>query len=144
MGVQWPVAAVLAAVVVLALGIVYLTVRTGPPGPPFVETGPLADVDPRGAEVLDVDGEQVLIVRGGGGASAFLAPGAEVVWCPASRRVEAGDGRVWTADGRLVGGEGDSLVPRRAAVYDGRLFVDPTSGPARPPVTLRGERPRCS
>ena len=143
MGLQWPIAAGLAAVLVLVLGVTYLITRTGPPGAPFVEAGPLSAVDPRGAEVIEAGGRELLAVRGGGGLTAFVAPEGEVVWCTDSKRIEAGDGRVWTVDGRLVGGQGSSLTPRAVAVHDGMMYVNPNSGPPIPPPTSRGEQPTC-
>lgn len=143
MGLQWPIAACLAAVLVLGLGVTYLLTRTGPPGAPFVAAGQLAAIDPRGAEIIAVGERELLVVRGGGGVTAFAAPDAEADWCAESGRIEAADGSVWTVDGRRVGGRGDSLAPRRVAVHDGVLYLDPASGTPAPPPTPRGEDSAC-
>ena len=150
MGLQWPVAAGVAAVLVLVLGVVYVMTRTGPPADPYVQAGSLSAVDPRGSAVLPVAGEQALVVRGGGGVNAFLAPDArnplltaEAAWCTDSRRIESADGRVWTADGRLVGGAGESLTPLNVSVYDGDLYIDVRTARPAPPASPRGEEPPC-
>lgn len=142
MGLGWPVAAVVAAVLLAILGIVYLVTQTGPPGPPHRELGALEDFG--SAAAVEAAGDTVLVVRAGGGVRAFAHPGAAVTWCPASRRLEGRDGTVWTVTGRLVGGDGRSLAPLPVQVHDGRLFVDP-SNPLRPPAPHdAGEVPACT
>lgn len=154
MGLQWPVAAAATAVVVAIVGVVYLVTTSGAPGAPFVPAGALEDVDPRGAAVLELPDPsatgdhaervgEVLVVRGGGGLAAFAAPPGGAEWCDDSRRLEGGS-RVWTAEGRLVGGDGASLRPLSSRVHAGTLYIDPTSPrPAFPPA-VRGETPVCT
>lgn len=128
MGLQWAVAAALAGVLILALAIPALLARTGPPAAPFVEVARLADVDPRGDELFSIGGEAVLVLRAGGVPRAFLEGGSGARYCAASGRLESPDGTVWSAEGRLIGGEGRSLALMAVQVYDGVLYVD-TSAP---------------
>ncbi len=138
MGLQWALAAVVAGLVVLAAGGLLL-LRTGPPGPPFVAVGEIAQVDPRGVGVLPLDdGRDVLVLRGAGGVTVFAAPAAQVEWCAERSHLIATTGQAaWEPDGRLVGGAGDSLARLPSQVHDGELYVDaqadgerlrPTSG----------------
>lgn len=143
MGLQWPVAAGVAAILVLVVGALFLATRTGPPGPPFVHAGPIQAIDPRGAALVRLDGTEVLVLRGAGGVLAFAAPEAEVVWCGESGRLEAADGRVWRPDGRLVGGAGESLQPLRAQAHAGELYIDPVTELAVPAPDPSAERPAC-
>ena len=143
MGLQWPIAAAIAALVVLMLGVTYLVTQTGPPRAPFVAAGQLAAIDARGSAILDVEGRSVLVVRGAGGVGAFDAPDVETRYCRPSRRIEAADGRVWLADGRLVGGHGSSLAPLTVRVHDGILYIDPAPNTPPPAAPERGEQPVC-
>ena len=145
MGLQWPIAAVIAALLLVAIGAVYLLTQTGPPDTPFVNAGALARVDPRGAEAVALpSGDEVLVVRGGGGVSVFDDPGVAVTWCRQSRRLESARGQVWELDGRLVGGQGQSLELLRSEVFDGVLYVDPNAGVPAPEPRDAGEQPACS
>lgn len=143
LGLTWIIASVAAAVVVLLLGVVYLVTVAGPPGEPFVAAAEIDDIDPRGAQALTAGGREALVVRGGGAVRAFAHPGGTVGWCEASRRIEAGDGRVWEPSGRLVGGEGSSLAPLPAEVHDGTLYLDPTAPGTAPEPRPQGVRPAC-
>ncbi|MBA3621541.1 MAG: hypothetical protein H0W51_04380, partial [Euzebyales bacterium] len=58
-------------------------------------------------------------------------------------RLEAPDGRVWTADGRLVGGDGESLTPLRSTVFEGTLYVDRDTPLPSPAPDDRGVVPGC-
>jgi hypothetical protein len=156
MGLQWPIAAVVAAILVLLAGAVFLATGTGPPEAPFSPVATIDEVDPRGAEVLaagvpaseglPAPAADIAVVRAGGGVRVFAVPDAEVVWCAASGRLEHGDGSVWNPNGRLVGGGAGagSLEQVAAQVYDGVLYVDVTArAPAAPPA-LAGEAPECA
>lgn len=141
MGLGWPVAAVVAGVVVLLVAVAYLATKTGPPGPPFEPVVAIDRVDPRGAQVVEVDAHELLIVRAGGILRVFLAPG-EVVWCPESQRLEGVNG-VWTLPGRRTGGRGPSLAPVPAVVFDGRVYAAPST-PEDPGEPLGSdEQPAC-
>lgn len=145
MGLGWPIAAVAAAVVLAIVGVVFLLTRTVAPGPPFVAVGPLEDVQPGEARLVEPADAPlpVLVVRVGGGVGVFEAPGEPVVYCAASRRLEA-PGAVWNLRGRLVGGDGDSLRPLSSRVHDGILYVDPSTTTPAPAPARDGETPVCA
>jgi hypothetical protein len=154
MGLQWPIAAVVAALLVLVAGGVFLAVGTGPPDPPYQPVVEVEQVDPRGAEVLPAGrtsdealtapAQDLVVVRAGGGVRVYLAPTEEVAHCPASGRIESPDGAVWNTNGRLVGGDGESLRPVPAQAYDGVLYVDEGAAGPPPPAEPAGERPACT
>jgi len=139
MGLQWPVAAVVTAALVVVVGLLYL-VRSGPPGPPFVAVGRVPDAE--AVTIADAGGTPVLVVGAAGRVRAFVDPGTPVTWCAASRRLEAPDG-VWTPEGILVGGQGASLRQVASTVHDGELYVDPTAV-TELPVDPSAERPACA
>jgi len=136
MGLGWPLAAVLAGVVIAGVATVFL--RTGRPDPPFVEVLAVAAVAPGTAETRD----EVLVVRAAGTLRAFRAPGVPVLWCGRNRRLESA-GSVWTIDGALAGGDGASLRPLETVVHDGNLYVD-VADPREPlPPLSSSEEPAC-
>lgn len=141
MGAAWPIAALLAAVLVAGTGAVFLATRAAPPGAPLVPVAPVSAVDPRGSSVLrSPGGHRVVVLRAGGRMRAFAAPGAAVAWCAASGRLES-PRSVWDAEGRLLGGPGRSLRPLPVTVFAGDLYVDFTSS-TRPPPTRGAQRNR--
>ncbi|MDP9405148.1 MAG: hypothetical protein M3O86_00880, partial [Actinomycetota bacterium] len=75
---------------------------------------------------------------------AFTAPPGTALWCPATGRIEAPDGRVWMPDGRLVGGRGTSLQPLRSVVFDAVVYVDAATPLPAPTADPSGERPGCA
>jgi hypothetical protein len=139
MGLQWPVAAVVAGVLVVLVGAVYL-LRSGPPGAPFVPLGPVPAVE--GVTPARAAGDPLLVAVVAGRVGVFADPGVPVTWCAASRRLESPDGRVWTPEGILVGGDGASLRPVPSTVHGGELYADPRTATDLPPDP-RGERPAC-
>jgi len=137
MGLGWPLAAVVAGVVIAGVATVFF-LRTGSPDPPFVEVIAVAAVAPGTAEIRD----EVLVVRAAGTLRAFRAPGVPVLWCGRSRRLESA-GSVWTIDGALAGGDGPSLRPLETVVHDGNLYVNVADlGQPRPPLSS-SEEPAC-
>ncbi|MPZ72038.1 MAG: hypothetical protein GEU74_02200 [Nitriliruptorales bacterium] len=142
MGRGWPLAAVAAAVVVAVTGVVFLRVWNSPPRAPFVAVGDVADVDPSGAAVLDAEGAGAIVIRAGGAIRAFRLDREGTAWCPQSSRLETDDA-AWTRDGRVVFGGEDSLTPLRSVVFDGVVYVDPTSAAEPPPPAPRGAPPVC-
>lgn len=142
MGRGWPLAAIVAGVVVAGAGLLFVVSASRPPGPPYEAVAPIAEVEAGAADVLPAPSGELLVVRRGA-VRAFAAPEGEVAWCANSGRIEADDGRVWAADGRLVGGDGRSLQPLRSTVFDGTLYVDPTARLPVPTPDQRGERPAC-
>jgi hypothetical protein len=142
MGLHWPIAAVVAGLLIVAVTVPLVLRLQGAPGPPSVVVGPLDAIDPSADELVEVDGATVLVVRAGGVLRAFVEPPAEARWCAASRRIEAPDGRIWTAEGRLIAGPGASLDRGQAQAYDGNLYVDPTPLPGLDPIP-GDARPGC-
>jgi hypothetical protein len=120
LGVQWIVAALVAGLVVVVAGALFLVRSSAPPGAPWVE---VADVEEVGDSLVlqDLD---VLLVGAGGRIRAF-ADATDVGYCEPSNRLEAPDGRVWNLTGRGLGGTA-SLVEHPTLVQDGRLYVDPS------------------
>ena len=145
MGLGWPLAALGTAVGLIASAVAFVVLRSGGPGPPFEEVAALAGIDPRGGAVVDTSAGAAFVLRAGGRVRAFALPVGAVTatWCAASSRIEDPDGRVWTAEGVLVGGEGASLAPLPARVHEATVYVDPTT-PAHPPAPRqREESPTC-
>lgn len=142
MGLHWPIAAVVAGLLIVLVTLPFVLGQSDPPGPPAVQVGPLAQIDPSGDGVVDAGGTPVLVVRAGGVLRAFVDPPAGARWCPASRRIEAPDGRIWTAEGRLIAGDGASLDRGQAQAHDDVLYVDPT--PVAGPEPIPGDaEPGC-
>lgn len=142
MGLHWPIAAVLAGLLILALTVPFVLAQQGPPGPPAVQVGPLDRIDPAGDGLVEAADTTVLVLRADGVLRAFVDPPEGARWCPASRRIEAPDGRIWTAEGRLIAGQGTSLPTAGITAYDGTLYVDPTPTPG--PAPRPGDaRPAC-
>lgn len=145
LGLQWAIAAVVAGVLVLGAGGMAVLLMSRPPGAPFVASGPLTAIDPRGAEVVATEsGEDVLVVRAAGGVRAFAAPDQPVAWCAESRHLESANGHVWEPNGRLIGGAGASLTPLPAQVHDGVLYVNPSAeGQPVSPQAAPAATPAC-
>jgi hypothetical protein len=147
MGLGWPVAAVIAGVLVAAVGLAYLLARTLAPAPPFVPVGELERIPRPGAVVAEVEGsaDAVLVVRVTGSPRGFIAPPEEVAYCPASRRLEApASGSVWRLDGQRVGGRADSLPPVELRLHDGTLYVNPVAAGEPIPPSAARETPACT
>lgn len=139
LGVHWIVASLVAGIVVVVAGVLLLTRGGGPPGPPYVEVAPVEDV--AGTVTYD-DEHDVLLVGLGGRIRALDAP-PEVTYCPASRRLEAPDGRVWSLTGRGTSGQ-PSLAERPTETSDGVLYLDPTATTPPPTPTADTVPPGCS
>ena len=96
--------------------------------------------DVAGTVTYDADHE-VLLVGLGGRIRAFDAP-PEVAYCPATRRLEAPDGRVWSLTGRGTGGE-PSFAEHPTATSDGVLYLDPSVATTPPTPTGDEVAPGC-
>ena len=144
MGTGWPLAAVLAAVLVAAAGGIYLYVSSRAPAAPFVALGPVTQVEPgaAGKMVSRQAGTAAFVVRAGGAVRAFRSEPSDLSWCPQSGRIENA-ASAWTPEGRLVYGEGASLQPLRSVVYDGVVYVDAQSLLPTPPPAPGSEAPVC-
>ena len=146
MGSGWPLAALVAAAVVAVAGVWYVVTATGAPSAPYVAVSELTAIEAGTAATFATEPGQpdVLVVRAAGGVQAFVAPeGGEVAFCAESGRLESSERTVWTPDGRLVGGDGASLAPLSVRVYDGAVYVDPSTAQQPPDPTPRGETPTC-
>jgi hypothetical protein len=130
LGLQWVIAAVVAGLVVLVAGAVFLARSDAPPAAPWVPVAALEDLAEVGA-MRAVDG--VLLVGVGGRPRAF-AEAPALAYCPDSNRLEAVDGRSWSLTGRGLGGVA-SLREHPTLVHDGRLYLDPTRLVEGPPAS---------
>jgi hypothetical protein len=145
LGLGWVVGSLLAGLVLVVAGLLLLGRGEDPLRPPFVPAGPLDQAPEVGAaEIFAGTGERLLLVRAGQPVRVFRHPGVAVTYCTASRRLESADARVWNLNGRLVGGEGDSLQPVRHLVHDGEVYVDLRHETDRPdPDRDAGISPEC-
>jgi hypothetical protein len=127
LGLQWPIAALVAGLVVVLAGVLFLRGGDAPPPEPWVAVGEVADIGAsRSLEDLDV-----LLVGAGGRLRAF-ADAAEVGYCEPTNRLEAPDGRVWSLTGRGLGGT-PSLDEHPSLVQDGTAYLDPSRTVPGPP-----------
>lgn len=142
MALSWPVAALVAGLVVLGAGTAFL-LSDGAPDRPFTPVLPFPEL-PRGdTATADADGATVLAVRAPGAVRVFLAPDQRVAWCAETNRLEGAQGAVWQLDGRRVGGQAPSLRPLPAEVHDGTVYAAPSQPRAALPPADRGEEPGC-
>jgi hypothetical protein len=144
MGLHWPLAALAACVLLVVVGLVYL-LRSGPPGAPFLSLGPVEGLTADdGTTVVPSDVYRAfLVVTAGGRVRVFAAPAADVTYCEDTRALEGDGGQVWTPDGILVGGQGESLTPLASTVHRGQLYADPTAGTDLPEDPT-GATPACT
>lgn len=125
LGLQWVVGSIVAGAAVLVAGLLLLGRGDAPPGPPWVDLGPVAELDVAATD----PGTGLLVVTVAGRLRALEAP-AGTRYCPATNRLEHPDGRVWAVTGRGLGGTA-SLPVAPTLTTSGRGYVDPT---ARQPV----------
>ena len=142
MGWGWPLAAVAAALVVVVAGMLFLRGVTRTPAEPFVPLGTVTDVEPGGAAVMTAQDIPFVVVRAGGGVRVFAAQHPATVWCPRSQRLESPDS-TWRLDGARTFGSGESLRPVDSVVFDGLLYVDPTTERTPAPVAPSTQPPLC-
>lgn len=147
MGLQWPIAAVVAGALILAVIIPLVWSAQQPPRAPYVPAGPLSAIDASADGRLMVEGTDVLILRGGGVLQAFVEVPADARYCPESRRIESIDGQVWTTQGRLIAGEGPSLDQVKVLAHDDTLYIDLSDRtPGLPPLVddqVSDQQPAC-
>jgi hypothetical protein len=137
LGLQWVIASVVAGLVVLVAGVLFLQRGQQPPPAPWVDAGPVERIDPARAD----DELGVLLIAAGGQVRAFV--GADAVgYCPASNRLEATDGRVWSLTGRGFA-DTPSLAGHPTQLRSGRVYVDPTTTLAGPEPTADAIEPAC-
>jgi hypothetical protein len=144
MSAGWPLAALLAAVVLVVAGGMFVLTRTGAPRPPFEPVAELAEVAPRSTVRVDSDGAgPLLLAHSGSALRALGAPATDVVLCAASGHLEGADGSVWRVTGQRLGGTAGSLASYPVRVHAGTVYVD-TADPRPPPVpTGTGQAPAC-
>lgn len=126
LGAQWIVGALVAGVIVVVAGVLFLQSGDAPPPEPWVA---VAETSELGSSRYDADID-ALIVTTGGRARAF-AGAVGVEYCAASNRLEAPDGGVWALTGRGLDGT-PSLDEHPTLVSADVLYVDPTRRAAAP------------
>lgn len=144
MGLGWPLAAVVAAVVLAVAGGAFLVTRTGPPGAPFAPLVELGAVDTGAAVTVTTAGREILVVRTATRVQAFVDPGQSVAYCGESGLLEAPDGSVWDLGGRLLGGPGRSLAALPTQVHAGVIYADAGAARAAAAAPDSGVSPRCT
>lgn len=138
LGLQWVVGSLLAGVVLAVAVVVYLQVAASPPGPPWVAAGEVTEIgDARFDDDLGV------LLVGAGGRVRALVDAADVDYCPASNRLEAADGRVWSLTGRGRGGAA-SLDEHPTMVHDTTLYVDVSTVVPGPAPSDEPAAPACA
>lgn len=138
LGLQWVIGSVVAGLVLLVAVIIYLQVASSPPGEPWVAMGAVTDV---GDASFD-DEHGVLLVGAGGRVRAFV-DADDVDYCPASNRLEASDGRVWSLTGRGRGGV-TSLDEHPTMVHERTLYVDVSRVVPGPSASDEPVEPACA
>lgn len=139
LGLHWVVATLLAGALVLVAGLVFLRSAGAPPGPPFVAVGEVEAV----GDARLLDDPAVLLVGAGGRVRAIAVEQTGARLCPASRRLESPDGRVWDLGGRALDG-GASLAAHPAVVHAGTVYVDPMTRLPAPETRDRGVTAACA
>jgi hypothetical protein len=138
LGMQWIVASVIAGLVVVVAGVLFLQRSAEPPPAPWQPVGTVDEVAP--ARRVDTLG--VLVVAAGGRVRAFA--GADgVAYCPPSNRLEAPGDRVWSLTGRGLGGT-PSLDEHPTLVQDGTVYLDLTRTITGPDPSDDPVAPGCS
>ncbi len=135
LGLQWVIASLLAGVVLVIAGVLFLQRGAAPPGESWVAIAEVADLP---ASHVTADG--VLVVAAGPRVRAFAEAG-EVAYCPASNRLEAPDGGVWSLTGR--GHATASLAEHPTLLTGGVLYLDPTRTTLPPAPSDTPVEPAC-
>jgi hypothetical protein len=138
LGLQWVVASLVAGLVVVVAGVLFLQRGAEPPPAPWVAAGAIEELHPARFD----PSLGVLLVTGGGRVRALVAAD-EVAYCAASNRLEAADGRVWSLTGRGFAGTA-SLEEHPTQLHDGQVYVDPTVSVPGPAPTADEVAAGCS
>lgn len=136
LGMQWIVASIVAGLVVVAAGGLYLQRSGDPPPPPWTAVGTVDGL----AASQPLDDLDAVLVAAGGRVRAFAAADG-VAYCEVSNRLEDGT-RVWTLTGRGLGGAA-SLGEHPTLVHDGTVYVDPSRTTAGPAPSDEAAEPAC-
>ncbi|MEX2549968.1 MAG: hypothetical protein WD638_07065 [Nitriliruptoraceae bacterium] len=138
LGLQWVVASLVAGLVVVVAGVLFLQRSGAPPAEPWVPAARLAELG--SAHVVeDLD---VLLVPGAGRIRAF-ATADDISYCEASNRLESPDGEVWSLTGRGLGGA-PSLDEHPTRIQDDTVYVDPTVRAPGPDASDERAEPGCA
>lgn len=140
LGLQWVIGSIVAGVVVVVAGLLWLSTSSQAPGEPFVAYAPVDEL--RVSRIVDDPTGTTLIVTAGGRVRAFDVTDLAVVpaYCESSNRIETDD-RAWSLTGRGLGVS--SLDEHPAVVFDGVLYVDFTSIVEGPPASDEVVEPVC-
>lgn len=139
MGVQWILGTVVAGVIIIGAGLLWLAQSDDPPGSPWVA---VVEVDELGDDLL-VHALDVLVVATGR-PRAFVGWSAlGLDWCADSGRIEGANGQVWSATGRALTAGTRSLEQHPTLVVDGILYVDPSVTAVGPDPRVTDPEPAC-
>lgn len=139
MGIQWVVGAVVAGVIIVGAGLLWLAQSDDPPGDPWVAIGSLEEID----DATLMDQIDVLIVATGRPRAFLGAQELGLHWCAASAQIEGAGGQVWSPTGRARTAGSDSLQQHPTLVHDGTLYVDPTVTAPGPDPIVADTEPAC-
>lgn len=135
LGIQWVIGAIVAGIVVVVAGVVFLG-QSGPPEAPWIATVDVTDVD----DAMMLPDLDALVVTAAGPVVVFADAG-DIALCPGNGRVESDTG-VWSAStGRGFGVT--SLPHHPTLVHDGTIYVDPTRTIEGPTASSTMEDPGC-
>lgn len=136
LGMQWIVASVVAGLVVVVAGVLYLQRSDDPPPAPWTAVGRVDDL----AASQPLDDLDAVLVAAGGRVRVFAAA-EHVRYCAASNRLEDG-AQVWSLTGRGLGGA-TSLGEHPTLVHDGTVYVDPSRTTDGPTPSDEVSEPAC-
>ncbi|MFP4149570.1 MAG: hypothetical protein ACLFV0_08775 [Nitriliruptoraceae bacterium] len=135
LGSQWIVGSIVAGVVLVVAGVLFLLTSGSGPQAPWEPVAEIAEVAP----ALRVD--DLLLVPGAGRVRAFADAG-EATYCEASNRLESPAGEVWSLTGRGLAGTA-SLEEHPTQLHEGTVYVDPTVRVPGPPASDEPATPGC-
>jgi len=138
LGAQWMIAALVAGVIVVIAGVVFLLQGSDAPGDPWTPAGEVAAI---GRASASPDGS-ILLVPGAGRVRAF-ATAQELAYCEVTNRIESPEGEVWTLTGRGLGGAA-SLREHPTMLHEGIVYLDPTRTLPGPDPSPEPAEPGCS
>lgn len=149
MGMHWIWGAIAVGVGVLVVGAIFLATRGGPPGAPYIEFGPVEDLDSGhftqlrhpGIDLVPEPPESDYLSMHTGRIRLFHVDDWSMRWCPESLQFE-GDTGTWTATGRGRGGA-PSLAEHPTVIVDGILYWDPSATIPGPFPDPESERRLC-
>ncbi|MEX0830962.1 MAG: hypothetical protein WD007_00030 [Nitriliruptoraceae bacterium] len=138
LGLQWVIASLVAGVVLVIAGILFLQRGDAEPGAPWTR---LASIDEVTASSFDPE-HSALVVGAAGRIRVFATDDGTIAWCAASNRLETPDGRVWSLTGRGFG-ETPSLDEHPTLVTGDTVYVNLTSVIAGPHPSPDPAVPGC-